>query len=1295
MSSSKYAEEQEITPNYLQKIKPPEGIIWLKKRDFAINPAGVESVIAGWQLPQKKSEAQPGTKKKKNGGGYCYAEYESSADYFGSILSKPVGERYGYECIRPEKPCKLYFDIEWLGAYDPTRGKLLSYVEEIRAYLRLVYGGEYALYITCGCRELSPGVFKNSYHIVVAGLIFSNNHEGAMKNCVAAIKATIEDGSEGIDMKVYAWGQMMRTILCSKRGSNIPLRSITGDPFSSTSSLFSDDVCMEDNVTDLTNFLVTAQDDRPSVKRVDGLSTVNISKAAAKKNEARKRERAIRGVSGDILSSSGTFMPVNVTADCQRMVDATRSEGCVVTGRVHKINQAYILQCQNSGIRHCIANSGGHQHENENARLVVVNGYVQYRCFSENCKDSHFVLGVIPESLKAFMNTHVKKRRKHVEMDETPVSVEMDEDDSVAMTDEDILCDTASPVTEDSDVVPEFLEPSKTRHRQILPFPHLTDANKERMVGISDEFLSKSLYENTERINIVESSCKTGKTTSMIKYILENDLRIISACTHIAQVQSQAKILKANGMPIILYTDAKALKSAIVGQENIITTINSARYALSTIIEEDYRNASQYVLVLDEFHSIVSAVYGSATLDHQRKEILSDLQFLFNHCKKVIIMDNLISNADILFIDTLMSEDNAKAPLVFYENTYKAFDGIPFSICHDHKKIFKKMKNDIESGEGFVASFNTKSGARVAFRELQDAITDPVLKAGMRYYDGDTDKNIDIARECLEDWNGFGVIHNSKITTALDYHPTKPINSYNFTNGVSTVCPATTLQMILRNRNIKHVYFCPYNMPEEAQFTDKEAFFENLDFVYPSGVNSQRANPEMSTLREINDVAWSPMLRKHVYSENKFSLGYKEWLWERYLMNASFVCNFVTLSEKRGFVLTPAEEGDKIPIPDYVKIGNLKKQCQQDDEDALFRWKLGETTPRTYFFNQRLLAVSSVHRGLKIKTKSSVIIREKNRFDTQMLDLDPIVKEYIHRIFTCDRALEKNQNMVLGIYTFAKLQSIASQQQKQNYEICCMYNTINTAILYREMITAWNKNMPPDAYLKPYNITIKQGNYDENQKLDIPDSVWNRYKRKSGGGSDRPMTRRTVLECIFALSQELFGTKYNIRTPTTRKVNGVKIRCFNYSCDFLALHVFTSLANWNNCDLKDFEPEIVEGYELTKKGPKNKDLQPISSEDMQQKKDDQKKQGKDVDMKRKSVLLPIDTHPKRRKKPKTAALSQKEKDEQQCIKQNLEKKLIYHSKITLKTAIKRALAQEKYTLMRLEMKRELESMISL
>ena len=286
---------------------------------------------------------------------------------------------------------------------------------------------------------------------------------------------------------------------------------------------------MEDTITELDNYLVTAHDNRPCVKRVDGLSTVNISKATANKNKLRKRERAIRSVDCDVLGSSESFMPADVTADCQRMLDATRSKGCVVTGRVHKINESYILQCGNSGTRTCIANSGGRPHTNENARLVVFNGYIQYRCYSENCKNSHFVLGAIPESLKAFIAPHVAETSMCVDPD--PVAEEK--------TQRDMVCE------DDNSVIP--------RHQQLLPFPHPTDTNKERMKGISDKYLSKGLYTCDERIVVVESSCKTGKTTSMVQYILENDLRIISVCTHIAQVQSQAEILKANGMPVILF----------------------------------------------------------------------------------------------------------------------------------------------------------------------------------------------------------------------------------------------------------------------------------------------------------------------------------------------------------------------------------------------------------------------------------------------------------------------------------------------------------------------------------------------------------------------------------------------------------------------------------------------------------------------------------------------------------------------------------------------------------------------
>jgi len=41
-------------------------------------------------------------------------------------------------------------------------------------------------------------------------------------------------------------------------------------------------------------------------------------------------------------------------------------------------------------------------------------------------------------------------------------------------------------------------------------------------------------------------------------------------------------------------------------------------------------------------------------------------------------------------------------------------------------------------------------------------------------------------------------------------------------------------------------------------------------------------------------------------------------------------------------------------------------------------------------------------------------------------------------------------------------------------------------------------------------------------------------------------------------------------------------------------------------------------------------------------------------------------------------VAKKEQDKQQCIRQNLAKRLVYKSKISLKTAAKRALAQRKY-----------------
>jgi len=60
-------------------------------------------------------------------------------------------------------------------------------------------------------------------------------------------------------------------------------------------------------------------------------------------------------------------------------------------------------------------------------------------------------------------------------------------------------------------------------------------------------------------------------------------------------------------------------------------------------------------------------------------------------------------------------------------------------------------------------------------------------------------------------------------------------------------------------------------------------------------------------------------------------------------------------------------------------------------------------------------------------------------------------------------------------------------------------------------------------------------------------------------------------------------------------------------------------------------------------------------------------------------LTQYDPPPKLSILSETASLSQKEQYEQKCIKNNLEKKLLYQSKMSLKTVAKRALAQKKYS----------------
>jgi len=309
--------------------------------------------------------------------------------------------------IPAENRCNLYFDVEGIiqdqNDEENIRARIIG---KIRQRLWQKYNAEFALQVTRGTRQIPKGL-KLSYHIVVTGLVFSNNYGGAMKNCVREIKESLHEVDQRfIDLNPYMRDGLMRMVLNSKRDSaNVPLRNVTGNPLSRSATLFLERD-YEDNeagarencsITQHVNNLFTSTN-------VDGNAVaVKASNSTRKKTASSCQTKATtqkqRAPSADRVD--GVF-PADIGAVLQEAMEQEKSQGCVVGANCVYQNGRFFVYCKNSGIRHCIANDTGNRCENENAYLCFEGGYVVYKCRSHNCTGTSHIVCAYPAILKKF-----------------------------------------------------------------------------------------------------------------------------------------------------------------------------------------------------------------------------------------------------------------------------------------------------------------------------------------------------------------------------------------------------------------------------------------------------------------------------------------------------------------------------------------------------------------------------------------------------------------------------------------------------------------------------------------------------------------------------------------------------------------------------------------------------------------------------------------------------------------------------------------------------------------------------
>ena len=115
---------------------------------------------------------------------------------------------------------------------------------------------------------------------------------------------------------------------------------------------------------------------------------------------------------------------------------------------------------------------------------------------------------------------------------------------------------------------------------------------------------------------------------------------------------------------------------------------------------------------------------------------------------------------------------------------------------------------------------------------------------------------------------------------------------------------------------------------------------------------------------------------------------------------------------------------------------------------------------------------------------------------------------------------------------------------------------------------------------------LKQASYDENESIQVPDEVWGRLQHvlvKMRRPRPRPVTRRSLMDCIFILSRDLFGKHLTTKKKTRKR--GLK-ECvaqtmYNYETDQVALGlVIKVMLVSHRIKTCDIEPELVGRYDL-------------------------------------------------------------------------------------------------------------------
>jgi hypothetical protein len=748
---------------------------------------------------------------------------------------------------------------------------------------------------------------------------------------------------------------------------------------------------------------------------------------------------------------------------------------------------------------------------------------------------------------------------------------------------------------------PKILQPE----RVYFPQPKLSQENSARITdSINQPYLDKVMLEGrpgyygpTRRVIVVQSATGTGKTTEAVAYAKQIGMPILSVCQLRSQVETHVEDFRKNGLSTVKYDDVDALKTFEMGKQSIVTTIDSLPKVKQLIGE----NVGQYIVLFDEFHSLTTYMNFSDTLQQTRREAVKAMRWLTIHAGRLIAMDNEITDIEFKFLDDALAGDGPEpyCDLTFIKNDFKKYADVPARHVSNQSEILQRMLTDIEAGNGFTVPCNTKKQAERIHEQLRQAVVDagiPVSQERFKVYTSDQGT---VPADVDAEWSRNWVIYSPTITTGIDFQPEEPQNVYLFLSGEDTISPAAALQMITRNRRIKAVYIHAMQMKNKPVYTSFAQMDECLDAACldtpKTTGQALGATPcPVGTLRALQDGPYfNKVTGEDEYNDSHFSELYKKALWHDNVMRSAFRHNLDGLLRSRGFNVQRtsvfpegmAEATEMHTLLSDAEADRRSTQAKTEAAEKYLESNPCDSSEEEHIrVHQRILAAML---GIKEteRAKHWQEIDDMRHYLYRQMKANPDHAHVYLRLFTDPRTVRHYLNLKLAISTDERLQTYAERNAENDYRICTLHSINSRVQLLRQLIAAFNHEMLPTLCLKSYDLTLKQACYDEGECIEVPDEVWAKLQpalKRMRRPRERPANRRDLMDCIYILSQDLFGKHFTTRKKTEKASKGAPRNVYNYLTDQAALRLTIELLAVFSQDtaLRDIEPEIVRKYDL-------------------------------------------------------------------------------------------------------------------